>query len=323
LLTDEETEKRVNEVLAGLVAAYSILLMGKTTAQLKDLSRRIVSDSRRDHIPILDQAYIAGRVASILGPNKVKTMSADAITDWLATSDFELTPTDDTHLDSLKRDTGRWIDGRTGVWTAAVGKTFSKADRDWTAYLSSNSFDDAGIHAAKRAGAVEELMGSMFELAPTFKHEAQRLLQTEVVSYFQQGQVAHRSKDEYVYKIPRAAACSQCIRLHIGPDGRPKVYRLGDVLGNSNVGAPAYAWRFTIGPVHPHCYCVLYHKDSNDLDKVPGFDADGLFKSVSHCGDIKELTLYDDQLSLLDEIHDSPALAEMHKIITAVLDSTH
>jgi hypothetical protein len=40
--------------------------------------------------------------------------------------------------------------------------------------------------------------------------------------------------------------------------GHPIQHRLRDVAGNSNIGRRAYDWQFTIGPVHPWCYCVLY-----------------------------------------------------------------
>jgi len=87
--------------------------------------------------------------------------------------------------------------------------------------------------------------------------EMDRMLQTDHFQYFQQGQMAAVDQEELVYKIPRLTAEIQCMRLHIGRDGEPIKYVLREVQGNSNVGRAPDDWVFTIGPVHPNCYCVL------------------------------------------------------------------
>ena len=92
-----------------------------------------------------------------------------------------------------------------------------------------------------------------------------RLVQSEMNNYFQQGQMAEVDGEEIVYKIPRVGACRHCLRIHLHPDGTPRKFKLKDVSGNSNYGLPAYAWQFSIGPLHPYCYCVLYR----EIDKPP------------------------------------------------------
>ena len=76
--------------------------------------------------------------------------------------------------------------------------------------------------------------------------------------YFQQGQMSGVDQEEFVYKVPRLMACEVCYRLHVLPNGDPVIYSLSEVAGNSNYGAPKWAWQFTIGPTHPYCYCILF-----------------------------------------------------------------
>lgn len=72
-----------------------------------------------------------------------------------------------------------------------------------------------------------------------------------------------------MFKRPSPGACRHCLRLHIGPDGNPRIFRLGD-LGASNVGRRKADWEVVRGATHPFCTC--------ELGRVPagwGFDEDG------------------------------------------------
>jgi len=86
-------------------------------------------------------------------------------------------------------------------------------------------------------------------------------------NFFQEAQMADIDGEEIVYKQPRVSACPHCLRICVKPDGKMRRFKLKDVAGNSNVGRRAENWVFTIGPIHPYCYCVLYRE--TDVDKGP------------------------------------------------------
>jgi hypothetical protein len=49
--------------------------------------------------------------------------------------------------------------------------------------------------------------------------------------------------------------CKHCKRLHIGPDGQPRIFKLSDLEANgTNVGRKASEWKAVVGTVHPHCF---------------------------------------------------------------------
>jgi hypothetical protein len=102
----------------------------------------------------------------------------------------------------------------------------------------------------------------------TWISDTDRILQTSMSYFFQQGQTSEASDDAEVYKIPAPGACKHCLSLHLKPDGSPKLYKLADVRGESNIGVPQYAWSFTLGPVHPHCYCLLFFAEQDAPPKA-------------------------------------------------------
>jgi hypothetical protein len=63
--------------------------------------------------------------------------------------------------------------------------------------------------------------------------------------------------DPLVFKRPMPDACSWCVRLHIGPDGKPRLFRLA-TLEQDNRGRRKSEWKAVRGPTHPNCQCPLF-----------------------------------------------------------------
>ena len=48
-----------------------------------------------------------------------------------------------------------------------------------------------------------------------------------------------------------------CTRLHVGPDGHPRIFTLAELERNgTNHGRKARDWKPTVSGIHPHCQCV-------------------------------------------------------------------
>lgn len=61
--------------------------------------------------------------------------------------------------------------------------------------------------------------------------------------------------DPWVFKRPMPDACPTCVRLHIGPDGHPRIFKLSHLESNgTNVGKKQADWLPIVGTVHPHCH---------------------------------------------------------------------
>jgi hypothetical protein len=262
MLLGRETESRIMSVLRALGSAFSAYTIGRGLGQTVPTAiQSAISTSR---MTVLEQSFMAGKVASLLGPNALKTMNKDQIAQWVYTNNVTLTDREKAQLAQMRNDTERWLESRTDAVQSKYRTAIANADRDWRSALARGTFLDAEARSVARSSALGELVAALTGETESFSSQIDRLLQTELHSYFQQGQIQASDEDELVYKIPRAAACDYCLDLHVNGDGSPRMYRLADVLGNSNWGVPAYAWQFTIGPVHPHCYCILYLASQNE-----------------------------------------------------------
>lgn len=75
-----------------------------------------------------------------------------------------------------------------------------------------------------------------------------------------------KSRDVLVYKnIVGAGTCKWCRDFYVGTDGKPKVYKLSQLLKNgSNYGKPKSQWKPTVGSTHPRCRCELFYVKRTD-----------------------------------------------------------
>jgi len=308
MLLSPEAEDRIAAVVRAVANSYSVYLVGR---QLGGSVLKSVADALGvtpvSKLTFLEQSYLAGKAAQELGTDKLRTLSQEQLIDWLRTNSIQLTAADQVTLDQMKKETLRWIEGRSDAWQAQIRQDIGLANSQWRAVLATSAFTDAAAMSIARNSALLDLKDAVSDTVGEYDGQASRLLQTQMAAFFQQGQVANRSGDEMVYKVPRATACRKCIELHWSK-GAPKLYRLKDVLGNSNVGLPQYAWKFTVGPTHPHCYCMLYFESDRPVKSLPGMDFAPLKKSVENsCGvpDDPQL-LFDEQLALAGHQDEKP-----------------
>lgn len=262
-LINEESERRIERILAAVSGSYAVFMIGKDLGQSTLQAIGSALTSRK--MTFLEQSFLAGRIASIIGTDKLRRMGQSEISQWILENNVALNEVETATLSSMRRDTERWLQGRSERWQQRFRTAMASADRDWRGVIAAGSFRDAQARTTARNEALNELIEALKGQNESFRGDIDRLLQTEMHSYFQQGQMIGVSGDEEVYKIPRASACPHCMRLHLNPDGSPKIYKLKDVARNSNWGKRASAWQFTIGPVHPYCYCILYRVS----DKAP------------------------------------------------------
>lgn len=211
--------------------------------------------------PFLTRVYLMGRAARSMNPDDVKLWTEHRFKQELKKAGYKKTPLDESFLATLIAQTEKWIAAAIGDLEKSVRAEVMKAEAEWTRQIYARDSKGAmkkSLWDNLRASLMKTLAQGIEKVLSSFQANLDRLFQTEVAKYFQYGQTAGLPRDELVYKIPRPTACPHCMRLHLNADGSPRVYRLGDVLGSSNVGKKDYEWGFTIGPVHPHCYCILY-----------------------------------------------------------------
>lgn len=247
MLITPEQQKKFEKTAEGLAVSLAYLAMSED-----------VPGREKRKLSFLEQAYVTGKIASELGMDRVMKMSEEDIQSWVNQQGFNLSPADVAIIVNLRGELSNWVENQSNRWIAKIRTEINVANRSWTRTLEGKSFKDSAEKLELRSKALEELTSNLEEIFDGSSADADTLIQTQLSDFFQEGQVTGVDPEEYVYKVPRLTACKYCLDLHLNSDGTPKVYKLKEVLGQSNVGSRAYEWGFTIGPTHPHCYCILY-----------------------------------------------------------------
>jgi len=204
---------------------------------------------------VLRQAYLSGKVSNITGVNFFKRNGSQQIQDVIKANRVILDAAEQKYLEELELITERELLTKTDQWQAETRNSLSAGNRSWLATIAKGALTYAA-YKVLRAAALGELTNLLKTDMAKMASDTFRQIQTQMSQYFQLGQTYGIDPEEWVYKIPRETACSECLRLHLNDDGSYKLYKLADVAGNINMKGSA--WDFTIGPVHPHCYCILH-----------------------------------------------------------------
>lgn len=209
----------------------------------------------------LEAIFTIGKLATLVSSDAPLRMSRAKALDQARRYGIVLGKEDKAVLSVLRKSTDAWLAQVQDDLNKRVRQALVVAEEDYlnqvmrrkaSGELKKSLWSDLKEFAL---GILSFQIGSVLNY---FEHTLDRFLQTELAKYFQKGQVQDVTWEEEVYKIPRLQACPHCMRLHLNPDGSPRVYKLKEVHDNSNIGLKASEWKFTVGPVHPHCYCILY-----------------------------------------------------------------
>lgn len=131
---------------------------------------------------------------------------------------------------------------------------------------TADAIEDVLAIREKTAAAVEQhqtprkLASELRAATQDVRRDWDRVAVTELQAAHNAGRAAaihaqHRGTDPEVYKRPAAGACRWCLRLHIGPDGHPRIFRLSTLEQNGdNVGRRRSDWLPVVGPIHPNCH---------------------------------------------------------------------
>lgn len=255
MLVSDETQKEMERTIEAAISAYSVALLGRRLGVKAPPSISPNTPLDFATMSILDQAYVAGKLAEILGTDPVRKMTQAQFVGSVRNLNLQLNEQDIKMLQQLQSETEAWLSARKSDVQTRTNTLVTNANRGWLADGDSlegpekeQKFDT--ITAGLAAGLGALLLGQAAQ--------TDRVIETQMSSFFNSGLATGLNPDDFVWKLPRISAEKHCMRLHVNSDGSSRVYRVTDVAGNSNVGKTASEWEFVLGPVHPHCYCILY-----------------------------------------------------------------
>lgn len=181
------------------------------------------------------------------------------------TQGTDLSPTEELARRAALEQAGELIDGLTDRASARYEQAFTVEDL---------RVQTAG--AIERRESPRTLSTALRQASGDLSRDWDRVAVTELQAAYQEGRaraIKGRSGDQdpEVFKRPAPDACEHCLRLHLGPDGHPRIFRLSTLETNGdNTGRRKRDWRAVLGPVHPHCQCDLTY-----VAPGWGFDEDG------------------------------------------------
>ena len=302
MLFDEDTERRINSLMRATAESYALFLLGRDLGmKTADAVSRALR-SRTVPGAFLDVSYLAGKAAKVAGPDALKTMSPKEMELLVERLELTLTDADRAKITQLKRETARSLETRSQAWQGKIRQAFTEADSAWRATLSTNVFTNSAARATARDAALRNVVDRLRDEDAGMQSDVSKIVQTEMNRFFQNGMTSGQSKEAIVYKVPRMGACKECYRLTTRANGSPRLFRLADVEGNSNVGLPAAAWTFTIGPIHPWCYCILYFAEDTKPQERNRRRAQARRERLSKatysstCGFVSPDTMFEEQI---------------------------
>lgn len=332
MLLTESIEQMIESILASIGDSFSVYMIGRNLGQ--GTAQAIASSVSLSNMTMVEQAFLAGKLAREVGVDALKKMTEQEIADLVFERGLALTAAEQAKVQALSRDTQRWLKGRNDAWAQRVRGKMADANQGWRSVISGMTIAEAQavsvatnpalveslspsglarVNAAAdaiearalsslgvevsvtRQGALASLVDDVAEDLAVYRGDMDRIVQSEMNMFFQEGQMHGIGDDEEVYKIPRNSACKHCLRIHLKADGSPKIYKLKAVRVNSNRGKKPYSWGFVVGPTHPHCYCILHRVKEK---KPPGPNAT-LASAISASKLKKSLSLVD----ALEDVH--------------------
>lgn len=105
--------------------------------------------------------------------------------------------------------------------------------------------------------------------------DTERLIRTEVARWRSAGHWTAESENwndrTAIYRHVSSGACRECVRLHLGPDGKPRVFQVLNLRGRGGLQpnrGPRRLWVLKIGPTHDNCTCAPWARWIKDMDRV-------------------------------------------------------
>ena len=239
---------------------------------LIDLDKKGLLSS--ESLDLVKQAYLYGQSIAQINDEKARLMPYDKFQDYVKKNPVPLSNMEQRAIAMAQVNAGQYCRGLGNTIEKTTGAILIEADQQLRIRFEGDIKTAVAMNRAKRE-TISKLKSDLGWATKDWARDLERIAITETMFAVQQGQADYLSdkygSDSFVAKIPNPSACPHCLRLHIGEDGQPRVFKLSTLENNgANVGRKAADWRAVVGPVHPNCVCLMI--------RVPdgwGFDEEG------------------------------------------------
>jgi hypothetical protein len=248
--------------------AFSYNFFGKKplTALERAEFKRLVEAGliKKSPVDSLKMLYLLGKAYSIFG-EAVKVWGTAEINKFTASDEGALTRTDEASLDLVRAEAEGHLE-----------ELFSKMGADLQGdyknrMLGSDAFKrnvrDALTEKITRHQTIQQMASNIGKRTGAWGRDLYRISFTESHNCYNLGTVmgymkktGKNAEDIDVAIIPRGRgiSCDECVKLYLKPGtNEPRIFKLSEILGNSNVGLKRREWKPCISSTHPFCQCFV------------------------------------------------------------------
>ncbi len=257
LLTDEQLHA-IREIIRKHHQSFVVNTIGPSAVPPEVLEELKTAGLVGTEVASIEDSYLYGQAMAAGTNPAVATMSLDEFKSWLTKNPIPLSPVERRAVEFAQHRAGQYAVGLGNRIDTSVGETIIQADRALAARFRDEIKSSTAQNIARRE-SVKSLVSDLKWATKDWSRDWDRIAITEKHNAMQQGMADQYAKehgpDVLVAKRPMPDACQHCNRLHLGPDGQPRVFKLSELEANgSNFGRKVADWLPTVGAVHPHCF---------------------------------------------------------------------
>jgi hypothetical protein len=306
LLTEQQLQE-IRQIIADHHSAFIANTVSPQVIAPEILERLKQKGLYAPKVESIREAYLYGQVLATLANPTVASMNYEEFKRYIRTNPIPLTEIERQAIMVAQQQAGQYAVGLGNRVDQQTGQLLIEADHVLRGQLRDEIKTATAENIARRE-SVSQLKSDLGWATRDWARDWDRIAVTEKHSAMQHGladsYAADYGADVRVAKRPMPSACEHCKRLHLGPDGQPRIFRLSDLIGNgTNFKKKTADWNPVVGPVHPHCACSLL--------RVPegwGFDEEGrlvqggLFGVEHKGGDLEAALREEDELRKSSEV---------------------
>lgn len=260
LLTAEQLHE-IRGIIHDYHQAYIVNAVSPNAVTPDVLARLKAKGLVNVQVASIEDAYLYGQILAMMEDPKFAGMSYADFKRHVQKNPIPLNDIERQAVRFAELQGAQAVRGLGNKAGATVGSALIEADAVQRAQLKEMIRTKTAENIAKRE-QLRKLKSEMGWASGDWTRDLQRIANTEKQNAMQRGVADHYTArygaDVMVAKRAMPDACKHCKRLHNGPDGHPRIFKLSELEANgTNVGRKAADWLPVVGTVHPHCQCQM------------------------------------------------------------------
>jgi len=309
LLTDAQLHE-IRQIIEDYHNAFVVNVISPEAVEASVLQRLKDLGMVDTQVKSVEDAYLLGQVIAAIEDPSVSKMSYRQFQDYIKKNPVPLSNVERRAVQIAQHTAAQYAVGLGRRVDLEVGQALLTEDTQLAQEMR-DKIRTATAESVARRETAAQLKSTLGWETKDWARDWDRIAITELHNVKERGAadtIAKRhGSGQRVAKLTMPDACDHCKRLHIGPDGQPRIFKLSDLEKNgTNFKQKAANWKAVVGAVHPHCQCTLI--------RVPdgwGFDEEGRLSPNGTLG-VEYGSREDMEMALREEMDLVKSVAEGH-----------